>query len=170
MHDGSAELNRDTQDEVCRRPRSAKQSQPQVRRSRTGRGVFARRFYNDGAIIGEILGAVIDSPNYSSPYCYSMGDDRSLEPDPPFKYLNHSCQPNGLFEWYDIKSPKDGVCDRRVFVLACGLIRPGDEITVDYRWPAQMAIRCRCGSSNCRGWVIDQDELPRFLAAKSSAS
>jgi SET domain-containing protein len=133
-----------------------------------GLGVFARRFYDDGEMIGEILGTVTDEPDYSSPYCYSMGDDRSLEPHPPFRYMNHSCEPNSQFNWYDIKTPDRGASERRVFVLAWGLIRPGDEITVDYRWPAQMAVRCRCGSPDCRGWVIDEEELPDFLAARNS--
>lgn len=166
MHDGSAELNGYTRQEEDRRgPRLARQKQPQVRRDRVGRGVFARRFYEEDEIIGEILGVVIDAPDYSSPYCYSMGDDRSLEPDPPFRFLNHRCQPNGRFEWYDVKSPGPERFERRVFVLALEPIRPGDEITVDYRWPPAMAIRCRCDSPNCRGWVIDHNDLADFLAA-----
>lgn len=131
--------------------------------------MFSRRFYAEREIIGEILGTVIDEPDYSSPYCYSMGDDRSLEPDAPFRFLNHSCQPNGLFEWYDIKSSANGAIERRVFVFARNKIRPGDEITVDYRWPPTMAIRCRCGSSNCRGWIIDQNDLADFLADQGSS-
>ena len=114
-------------------------------------------------MIGEILGTVMHEPDYSSPYCYSMGDDRSLEPDAPFKYLNHSCEPNSQFECYDINTHADRSPERRVFVLALGLIRPSDEITVDYRWPAAMAVRCRCGSANCRGWVIDEDDLAELL-------
>ncbi|HVX15637.1 MAG TPA: SET domain-containing protein-lysine N-methyltransferase [Pirellulales bacterium] len=136
-----------------------------MRRSRVGLGVFARRFYAEGEIIGEILGTVIDEPDYSSRYCYSMGDDRSLEPDAPFKFLNHSCEPNSRFEWFDIKTRDGTSADRRVFVLAQEVIRPSAEITVDYRWPAPMAIRCRCGAPSCRGWVIDEDDLPDFLAA-----
>jgi SET domain-containing protein len=131
-----------------------------------GLGVFSRRFYADGELIGEILGTVIAEPDYSSAYCYSMGDERSLEPDAPFKYLNHSCQPNALFKPYDIKTATSGAIKRRVFVLALDLIRPGDQITIDYRWPAAMAIRCRCGSANCRGWVIDQDDLAEFLVLR----
>jgi hypothetical protein len=145
----------------------AKRRSPHVRRSRVGLGVFSRRFYADGELIGEILGTVVSEPDYSSPYCYSMGDDRSLEPDAPFKFLNHSCQPNAQFDCYDIQSA-GGVSERRVFVLASGSIRPGDEITIDYRWPAQMAIRCRCGSANCRGWVIDERDLGDFLAIQAS--
>ena len=150
-------------DEFGYRATSRRRS-PDVRRCRIGRGVFARRLYSDRDLIGEILGTVIDSPDYSSPYCYSMGDDRTLEPDSPFKFLNHSCTPNSAFEPYDIQSPASGEIERRVFVLALGPIRPGDEITIDYRWPAAMAIRCRCGSATCRGWVIDEEELADFLA------
>lgn len=130
-------------------------------------GVFARRFYTDGELIGEILGTVIAEPDYSSPYCYSMGDERSLEPDAPYKFLNHSCQPNAVFECRDIKSGKNGECSRRVFVLAASAIRPGDEITIDYRWPPAMAIPCRCGAPNCRGWVIHEADLAEFLALKA---
>jgi hypothetical protein len=133
-----------------------------------GLGVFSRRFYSDGELIGEILGTVIASPDHTSAYCYSMGDERSLEPDAPFKYLNHSCQPNALFECHDIKVAKGGAVERRVFVLAFDFIRPGEEITIDYRWPAAMAIRCRCGSANCRGWVIDKDDLAEFLVVQAS--
>ena len=141
---------------------------PQVSRSRIGRGVFSSRFYVGGDLIGEILGTVIDDVDYSSRYCYSMGDDRSLEPDPPFKFLNHSCRPNSDFKSYDVRSPNGGVVERRVFVHAFRTIRPGEEITIDYRWPAAMAIRCRCGCSNCRGWIIDEDDLAEFLAGSGS--
>ncbi|MGH7137232.1 MAG: SET domain-containing protein [Pirellulales bacterium] len=144
----------------------SKRRGPHVCRSRVGLGVFSRRFYADGELIGEILGTVVSEPDYSSPYCYSMGDERSLEPDAPFKFLNHSCQPNAQFDYFDIKSTGGG-SERRVFVLASGSIRPGDEITIDYRWPAAMAIRCRCGSANCRGWVIDQEDLADFLAVQA---
>jgi SET domain-containing protein len=146
------------------RARSTKARHPEVRRSRVGRGVFARRFYREGEIIGEILGTVIDRPDYSSAYCYSMGDDRSLEPDPPFRFLNHGCQPNSAFQWFDVRSVHAEPLRRRVFVMALEPIRAGAEITIDYRWPAAMAIRCRCGSPGCRGWVIDGDDLKEFLA------
>lgn len=153
---------------VARRdfPAARRQRSPQVRRSRLGRGVFARRYYAAGEVIGEILGTVIAGPDYSSAYCYSMGDDRTLEPDAPFRFLNHSCQPNSRFAWYDLQASDGKAIERRVFVLALAAIRPGDEFTIDYCWPPEMAIPCRCGSAACRGWVIDLDDLADFLAAR----
>ena len=135
-----------------------------------GRGVFARRHYAAGEVIGEIQGTVMEGTDYASAYCYSMGDHRTLEPDAPFRFLNHSCLPNSRFEWYDVESPEGGATERRVFVLALDAIRPGEEFTIDYRWPPQMAIPCRCGAANCRGWVIDLDDLDDFLAARAAAA
>jgi SET domain-containing protein len=151
-------------------PAARKLRSPQVRRCRVGRGVFARRYYAAGEVIGEILGTVIAGPDYSSPYCYSMGDDRTLEPDAPFRFLNHSCQPNSRFQWYDLQASASGAIERRVFVLALDAIRPGDEFTIDYCWPPEMAIPCLCGAANCRGWVIDLEDLAEFLATRPSSA
>ena len=38
-------------------------------------------------------------------------------------------------------------------------IEPGGEVLIDYCWPADASIRCRCGAPNCRGWIVDPDEL-----------
>ncbi|MDO5581407.1 MAG: hypothetical protein Q4G69_09730 [Planctomycetia bacterium] len=38
-------------------------------------------------------------------------------------------------------------------------VRKGEQITVDYAWPASMAIPCRCGSPKCRKWIVDKDEF-----------
>jgi SET domain-containing protein len=37
-------------------------------------------------------------------------------------------------------------------------IRPDEQLTIDYAWPADSAIPCGCDSPNCRGWVVDADE------------
>lgn len=151
-------------------PAARRQRNPEVRRSRVGRGVFAGRYYAAGEVIGEILGTVIAQPDYTSPYCYSMGDDRALEPAAPFRFLNHSCQANSRFNWYDLQASKSGTIERRVFVFALGAIRPGEEFTIDYRWPPDMAIPCRCGAAICRGWVIDLEDLASFLATRLSST
>lgn len=45
-------------------------------------------------------------------------------------------------------------------------IRKGEEITVDYAWPASWAVPCFCGSENCRGWIVDKKE--RHLLSKTN--
>jgi len=60
----------------------------------------------------------------------------------PGCYLNHSCAPNAM--------------RKGVNVFAWNEIRPGHEITIDYRLNAFDGERweCRCGSANCPGYVI----------------
>jgi SET domain-containing protein len=49
--------------------------------------------------------------------------------------------------------------ERCVFLIALREIRPDEELTIDYNWPAQQAIVCRCGAPTCRGWIVDPCEL-----------
>jgi hypothetical protein len=141
-----------------------------VRPSPTGRGIFTGRRLQPMQIVGEILGSIIEDPNYSSSYCYELGDDRCLEPDPPFRFLNHCCSPNCRFQWYDVTSAGESVARRRLFVLALRSIASGEQLTIDYRWPATMAIPCRCAARDCRGWVVDRLELDALPARRASAA
>jgi len=136
-----------------------------IARTPVGKGVFARRRYEAGEVIGEVEGTVIDDANYGSDYCLDLGENRSLEPEPPFRYLNHSCDPNCLWEWYDLPRKKRTSERRRVFVLAINDIDVGEELTIDYGWPATNAIPCRCHAANCRGWIVAEDELDQVRTA-----
>ena len=148
-------------DETRKRPREKPRKRDRVRtgRTRVGQGVFAQRWYQFDQIIGEIQGVVVRDERYGSEYCMDIGDGRCLEPDPPFRYLNHSCEPNCRFEWHDVRAPGDRCSKRRMFLYALQVIRPGEELTIDYAWPATAAIPCRCGSPSCRGWIVASDEL-----------
>ena len=59
-----------------------------------GMGVFAFAFIPKGTPIARVSGHLINDPNYGSDYCIDAGDDKVLEPEPPFCYLNHACEPN----------------------------------------------------------------------------
>ena len=145
--------------------RSRRQSKDlRIARTPMGLGVFARRRYTAGQVIGEIDGTVIDDPNYGSDYCMDFGDDLCLEPAPPFRYMNHSCEPNCRFSYYDVTAAGERTPTRRMFVLALDEIRPGEQLTIDYNWPANMAIRCLCHAPSCRGWVVGEDHLDRVIA------
>jgi SET domain-containing protein len=131
-----------------------------------GRGVFAANAIEADDVIGEILGEVIDDPDYSSHYCIDLGDSLSLEPAPPFRFLNHSCEPNcELFQWVadeEEQEYEEGEEDwsRRMWLAALRPIEPGEELTIDYAWPADVAMRCHCNTPSCRGWIVDPAELP----------
>lgn len=132
--------------------------------TRVGWGIFARRPYPDTAIIGEIVGKVTDDPYHASEYCFDIGDGFQLEPDPPFRFVNHSCEPNCEFDWTDDTDGSDTRNDdlpfsRHVYLIALRIIEPGEELTIDYNWPADAAIPCNCRAPSCRGWIVDENEL-----------
>ncbi|MDR1962238.1 MAG: hypothetical protein LBQ50_00470 [Planctomycetaceae bacterium] len=49
--------------------------------------------------------------------------------------------------------------DAELWVEAIRDILPGEELTIDYAWPADRGAKCLCGSPKCRGWIVDPDEL-----------
>ncbi|MGF1583534.1 MAG: SET domain-containing protein-lysine N-methyltransferase [Gemmataceae bacterium] len=123
-----------------------------------GKGVFATRDYRVDWVIGEILGDIIDDPDYGSDYCIDTEDGRCLEPYTPFRYLNHSCQPNCELEWLDMNGEGEMPVTRRLFLSALQEIRLDDELTIDYEWSGDAAIPCRCRALSCRGWVVNPKE------------
>jgi hypothetical protein len=133
-----------------------------------GRGVFARTYYRMDCIIGEIQGELIDQPDYRSDYCIDLEDGRQLEPFPPFRFLNHSCDPNCEFDFFDLPDGATSLLRRRVFLLAAKDISGGDELTIDYNWDAEAAIPCRCHAPTCRGWIVQASQLPQLIARMNS--
>ncbi len=49
----------------------------------------------------------------------------------------------------------------------CCLVHAGEELTIDYGWPAEVAIPCLCGSRHCRGWIVDPDEVELLSGERS---
>ena len=124
--------------------------------NRLGRTVVANSYCEAGETIAEIRGTIVQDPDYSSEYCFETNDGRSLEPSSPFRFLNHSCEPNcEIFTWeQELDQP-----DVRLFIGARQSIEPGQELTIDYGWPATAAIPCLCNVGSCRGWIVAKEEL-----------
>jgi hypothetical protein len=133
-----------------------------------GRGVFARRYFEEQEVIGEILGKLIDDPDYGSDYCMNFGDSLSLEPAAPFRYVNHSCDPNCRLALNTKWDKRSGREQRALFLRAIVPIFPGEQLTIDYEWPADHAMPCACGSPNCRGWIVARDELSKLRARQET--
>ena len=137
-----------------------------VSASSHGLGVFALRSFSTGEIIGPIHGEVVEDPDYGSDYGMELGD-QTLEPAAPFRFLNHCCQPNAglvIYQEEDEAGAPDGLS---IWLEILSDIAVGEQLTIDYSWPADAAIPCGCGSAACRGWIVAEEALDELLAAKA---
>jgi uncharacterized protein len=124
-----------------------------------GLGVFTLRSFSRREVIGPILGLVIDDREYGSDYCMALGNS-ALEPDAPFRFLNHSCRPNcSLLEFEANEHP--GAAE--LWLAIESDIEPGEQLTIDYAWPAEDAVPCGCGTQGCRKWIVAAEELGQIV-------
>jgi len=134
-----------------------------------GYGVVATRDFREGDVIADVDGVPL-KPNQieNDDYCLWINDEMYFDMVDQTRWINHSCDANA-----EIEGEEDP--DGRVWarVLACKDIKAGEEIVYDYGFALIHAMPCRCGTSNCRGWIIDPDELPALrakLAAQQNGS
>jgi len=112
-------------------------------------------------LIGPVRGTVMEDPQYESDHCMEMGDRSALEPAPPFRYLNHSCHPNCALVELEVARPDGTRRGAEMWLEALCAIAPGEQLTIDYHWPAEHAIPCACGCPDCRGWIVAREERNR---------
>ena len=103
-----------------------------------GQGIFAARRLKSGVVIGEIAGDVMDEHPADPSYCMELPSGKLLEPSAPLRFLNHSCDPNcELFYWFDEDASTQ---EDRLWLQTIRSIEPGEELSIDYCWPADAAI------------------------------
>jgi hypothetical protein len=130
----------------------------ELRETRVGLGVFTRQRFRRCQIIGDVCGPAFFDDRYDSSYCMELGPGRVLEPQGTFRYLNHSCSPNCELFYYEPERDDTDLPDR-IWLKALRAIAAGEELTIDYGWPAERAIPCMCGAAQCRGWIVAADQL-----------
>ena len=132
-----------------------------------GRGVFAARTIRKGETVIEYRGkrmtwdeaceqpASDDADPYHT-FLFSLDDGRVIDAaigGNAARWINHSCAPN--CETYEDERG-------RVYVAARRKIRPGEELSYDYRLEIEgkvgkrmrKAYACRCGARRCRGTML----------------
>lgn len=132
-----------------------------IRENKLGRGLFAAHFLQAAECIGEVTGQVIPEgqTDINHEYYFDLEDGTVLDPAPPFRYLNHSCEPNVAIVLDTPETGGEG-CDRpRVYLETLRSIQPGEELATDYAWAADGAIPCFCGAPRCRGWIVAREEM-----------
>ncbi len=127
----------------------------EVRDTPVGRGVFARDIFLPGAMIATIAGKLVTDAHHASEYCMDFNETESLDPDPPFRFLNHSCEPNCEL----VVLEADETHEEEMALFARRDVGLDDELTIDYGWTADHAIPCLCGERLCRGWIVCPEEL-----------
>lgn len=139
----------------------------QVRRSGVhGRGVFAMRAIAAGERILEYTGEVIpweealrrhphDPTQPTHTFYFHIDDSHVIDGKHggnSARWINHSCEPNCDSE----------IVGQRVFIRALRDLRPGEELSFDYRLTIdgrrtrrlELEYACCCGSVNCRGTML----------------
>ena len=99
-----------------------------VRRSRTGRGVFAEEPIKKGACIIEYKGRVATQKQLDDPrgkYLFEITKKLTIDGNVPgntARFINHSCAPNCEADTWKGK----------VYIFAKRNIKPGEELAYDY--------------------------------------
>lgn len=116
-----------------------------------------------GARIGRVRGEAFPETEYDSEYSMDLGNGHLLEPTAPFRFLNHSCEPNCELIIWEYPDP----ADNQIHVYTTQRLQAGTELTIDYAWPVEVAIPCLCGTPSCRGWIVAQDQVAQLPAAQT---
>lgn len=121
-----------------------------------GKGIRAGEDIKKGEIIQPVKGKMRffavkckeDSQLY--PNWIGVAKDQWIDPDKPFKFINHSCEPNA-----GVKG--------KINIVAIKNIKEGEEITIDYsiiEGDDMWEMKCSCGSPKCRGIIRSVQFLP----------
>ena len=118
-----------------------------------GSGVFTKNSYKKGQVVMRGLITKIEFVNHVG--VSQMGENEYFAPIGLMALVNHSCDPN-----CGIRLNETGAHD----YVAMKDINPGEEINFDYAMQnykiGHFLVKCRCGSSDCRGVIGGWVDLP----------
>jgi len=136
-----------------------------------GRGAFAREPIGKGTHVIEYVGERISKSEslrrceQDNGYIFALTAEEDLDGDVPWnpaRLINHSCAPNceALME------------DGRIWIVAVRDIRPGEEITFNYRYDLvdYRDHPCHCGAPNCVGYMVAEEFFEYVLRNRALRS
>lgn len=124
-----------------------------------GYGVIARRDFAPQEVVAEVEGVLYREDEIEDDtYCLWVDDDFYLDMVDQTRWVNHSCDPNS-----EIEAELDGQGGAWGRIVALRPIRAGEEITYDYGFPQELAEACSCHAAQCKGWIVDSEELPELV-------
>ncbi|XP_069924072.1 histone-lysine N-methyltransferase NSD2 isoform X2 [Oryctolagus cuniculus] len=165
--------------EHCQNQCFTKRQYPETKIIKTdgkGWGLVAKRDIRKGEFVNEYVGELIDEEECMARikhahendithfYMLTIDKDRIIDAGPKGNYsrfMNHSCQPN----CETLKWTVNG--DTRVGLFAVCDIPAGTELTFNYNLDClgNEKTVCRCGASNCSGFLGDRPKTSVPLSA-----
>lgn len=127
-----------------------------VRSPLHGYGVVALRDFKEGDLMADIEGVTWrEGEWWDDKYTLRITDAVSFDMVDQTRWINHSCTANAEI---DLGLDEHGEPWAKLY--AWRDIAAGEEVTYDYEFPAALAEPCTCGSAQCRGWIVREEELP----------
>ena len=129
-----------------------------------GQGGFAARDLSAGTRLVEYQGELISKEEslrrceQGNPYIFYFDSEHDLDGTAEAnaaRFLNHGCAPN-------CEAEKIG---NQIWIVATRDIACGEELTFDYGYDLEdyRDYPCRCGSPDCRGFIVDADLAPNSI-------
>ena len=102
----------------------------------------------------------LNSNRTGSVYIFELNKKYDIDGTPKYnkaRYINHSCDPNCEVE----------ISKNEIWISSIKKISKGEELTYDYGYEFDKDdFRdhvCKCGSTNCIGFIISSDDWPKYL-------
>ncbi|MBW2994734.1 SET domain-containing protein-lysine N-methyltransferase [Candidatus Woesearchaeota archaeon] len=146
------------------------------------RGAFAKTNIKKGISVVEYVGEKISKQETEkrqtssleaakqdsckgSVYIFELNKEFDIDGDVSYnlaKYINHSCEPNCEIKYID----------GRIWIVAKRNIKEGEEITYNYGFDLEdyQDYPCRCGSRNCAGYIVDEEDWPELFKMAGRAA
>jgi hypothetical protein len=137
-----------------------------VRSSVDGYGVVATRDFAEGELIAAVDGVMWhEREPVDDRYSLILGDGFFYDMVDQTRWINHSCDPNA-----EVEVGNDAERGPWANIVAIRAVRAGEEINYDYAFAPEVAEPCRCGTTACRGYIVDEDLLHLVVKTPAAAS
>ena len=148
-----------------------------------GRGLFASQYIKKGSQIIEYVGDKVTkregdrradkqinkakkNKNNGMVYIFELNKRYDIDGDVSYNYarlINHSCNPNCEVE----------IDNNHLWISAIKNIKKNHELSYNYGYSYDTDYdehKCKCGSSKCVGYILDEDHWPKLKKAKKKKS
>lgn len=123
-----------------------------------GKTIFSAKKFNKGETVFVVCGPIIKQPSI---YTIPIDFDLYIDPLPPGKILNHSCEPScGVKNRTEIVAMRDLGKDEEITIDYAMIVPRYDELKL------KQEIICHCGSKTCRGKFGSYENLSDELKQK----